>query len=131
MYLQSSLGALNMTPNIQLSSEPALTMNYWGFQPTNVTETSVSGVHMAHVTVDMARTHPDSSHSIAIADLVAERERDPRKQAAIFRARQKLAGVLSGAPECALARLRLQSGLSQARLAEVSELKQPCVARSE
>lgn len=125
-----------MTPNIQLSPEFALNTSNWGFQPTNYTATTVTGLCYFVATFDMAPVSPKSlSSGKAISALVAERSRDSRKAAAYARARQRLANRLSQSEEgrefVSLASLRLSKGMSQTQLAELMDTHQPAIARLE
>lgn len=115
-----------------LSNESAQTTSAWAFQPTSVSPSSVSGIFYTHVTIDM--TAPALSHAqdvTSISSLISERELDPRKSAALARARQKIATRLTDEPQFSLAKLRLQKGLSQARLATLMGVQQPYIARIE
>ncbi|WP_081801503.1 helix-turn-helix domain-containing protein [Herminiimonas sp. CN] len=123
-----------MISTTQLSNEFSQTTNTWGFQPISVTASSVTGICYAHITIDMgtpALIQVEAQSAVAISDLISERERDPRKAAALARARQKLASRLTDDLPLSLARLRLQKGLSQARLASLMGLQQPYIARIE
>ena len=65
-----------------------------------------------------------------IGDFVERWERDPRKAAALARARQELAHELM--PQAgSLAELRLRKGLSQAQLAARLDMAQPNISRLE
>lgn len=66
-----------------------------------------------------------------ISDLIAKRESNPRRAAALARARKKHASALADSPQFSLARLRLEKGLSQAKLAELMEVSQPYIAKIE
>ncbi len=71
------------------------------------------------------------AQSGSIQELIAERERDPRKAAALARARQKLSAHLSEGGSVSIAQLRLSKGLSQVQLATAMNVKQPYIARVE
>lgn len=117
---------------IQSSSASVRTTNDWIFLPTNVTQTAIAGYAMKYMEVIVEPDHSrHASDGIAITQLIQERERDPRKAAALERARKKLATKLTEFPELSLAALRLRKGLSQARLAEIMAVKQPYIARIE
>lgn len=83
------------------------------------------------ITVEMAA--PKIAESIqgkTISDLLAEREKDPRKAAALARARKKLSSVIASDGN-SVASLRLAKGLSQQQLANNMGVKQPHIARIE
>lgn len=70
-------------------------------------------------------------HGTQIEEYMKERERDPKRAAALARARQRLAAKLDDAPQFSLTALRLSKGISQAKLAELMETQQPSIARME
>lgn len=86
---------------------------------------------MAAPALIQTHTQAQAQGALSISDLISERERDPRKAAALVRARQKLASRLMDEPQLSLANLRLQKGLSQARLASLMGVQQPYIARIE
>jgi DNA-binding transcriptional regulator YiaG len=121
-----------MTQATQLSSVLSQTTNIWGFQPTNVTASSVSGYLMTHLTIELEPTRPSQVEcGMSIQDLAAERDADPRKSAAMDRARRRHALSLEDSPAFSLAALRLSKGLSQTKLAHLMGVQQPYVARIE
>lgn len=69
----------------------------------------------------------------SIRDVTAKYEADPSKKAALDRARAKLAGRIADAQDGrrSLAAMRLSKGLSQTKLAELTGLQQPQIARLE
>lgn len=87
------------------------------------------------IPVPVGRASLVSHKAKSVTELAAKYEADPRKAAALARAREKLADRLGRArgeaTAATLAQLRLQKGLSQTRLAEILGLKQPYVARVE
>lgn len=117
----------------QLLQESATTTSAWGFHPTNTTPTSVSGFCFAHMTFNIVEDAPsESNHPSSIRNLISERESDPRKAAALARAREKLGLHLSReASEHSLAGLRLSQGFSQTQLAAKMGVQQPYIARIE
>lgn len=121
-----------MTEIIQSLSASARTTNDWVFLPTNVTPTAVAGYAMKYIEVIVEPEHSRAvSTGITIGQLIRQREQDPRKAAALERARKKIADKLGDFPELSLATLRLRKGLSQAKLAEMMNVKQPYIARIE
>lgn len=78
---------------------------------------------------------PEPRHGVAIRDRMRRLEVNPKRVAALARARQRLGTWLSNEPEAPassrLAALRLRAGLSQAQLAEALGTSQPTVARME
>ena len=84
------------------------------------------------VTVEADAT-PSFAHSNkrSISSIIAEREKDPRKAAALARARKKIAGMLVDDASFSIAQLRLSKGLSQQQLAAKMGVKQPYIARIE
>ncbi|MDN4052522.1 helix-turn-helix transcriptional regulator [Massilia sp. YIM B02763] len=72
----------------------------------------------------------ETIHGIAISDLIAEREKDPRKAAALARARRKISGMIANEGS-SIASLRLSKGMSQQQLANAMGVKQPYIARIE
>ncbi|NLC36045.1 MAG: helix-turn-helix transcriptional regulator [Alcaligenaceae bacterium] len=56
---------------------------------------------------------------------------DPKKAAALQRARRRIAQELSDDSEFSVAKLRLNAGLSQAELANMMGTQQPAIARLE
>lgn len=67
---------------------------------------------------------------LAAADYLAQVEADPRRAAALARARVR-AGRVNAAATQTLSQLRLSAGLSQAQLAERLGTQQPNIARWE
>ncbi|SDF72095.1 Helix-turn-helix domain-containing protein [Onishia taeanensis] len=67
----------------------------------------------------------------AIEDVVAKSESNPRKKAALARARAKLAGKLQGDEGDTIRTVRLRLGWSQAKLADLLGSSQSHVARIE
>lgn len=67
----------------------------------------------------------------SISDLIKKRELNPRRAAALARARGRLADKIESEDQFSLSFLRLRKGLSQARLAELMEVQQPYIARVE
>lgn len=106
-----------------------MTTSGWAFQPTSVTASSVSGYFMCHVHIDTAQD--PEHHAASVAALARRYEADPKKAAALARARQKLAERLGNEPKASLTQLRLKAGLSQAKLAEKMGVQQPYIARVE
>lgn len=106
-----------------------MTMGNWAFQPTNVTSSSFSGYIVCHVHVAMALQ--DDHRPASVAALARKYEADPRKAAALSRARQKLANRVASESGSSLAHLRLKAGLSQSKLAEKMGVQQPYIARIE
>lgn len=106
-------------------------MNAWAFQPTSAMGTTVVGIMYAHVTINMAPDHGVSDHSNSIQKLIAERELDPRKAAALARARKRISVFLEDGGDISLSKLRLSKGLSQTQLANAMNVKQPYIARIE
>jgi len=87
---------------------------------------------MAQVTLDMALvSRRQTRHGVAIDTLIAERERDTKKAAALARARRKHAANLEDDPALSLTRLRLAKGWSQTQLAHAIGTQQPYIARIE
>lgn len=75
-----------------------------------------------------------STYVVGPAQRASRKDRllsDPRKKAAIQRARQKIAAAIDDASEFSLSKLRLQAGLSQAQLAQRIGSQQPAIARLE
>lgn len=106
-------------------------MTPWGFTPISSTSTTVSGCMFTIITVDMAAPLiVDSDNGQSISSLIAERERDSRKAAALARARKKIASLLDNVSN-SIASLRLSKGLSQQQLADLMGVKQPYIARVE
>jgi DNA-binding XRE family transcriptional regulator len=87
---------------------------------------------LSFITVDMASVvdHSPQQGSL-ISDLIAKRELNPRRAAALVRARKKIAEHIKDDPISSLAQLRLSKGLSQTMLAEAMGVKQPYIARVE
>lgn len=67
----------------------------------------------------------------AIDDVIAESESNPRKKAALARARAKLAGKLQGDEGDTIRTVRLRRGWSQAKLAGLLDSSQSHIARIE
>lgn len=88
-----------------------------------------------------ADVHYVRMNNVLVSAYVTEPERrssrrdrllaDPRKRAAIEKARRKIASAISDTSEFSLAKLRLQAGLSQAQLAKLVDSQQPAIARLE
>lgn len=76
-----------------------------------------------------ASTEPDEiSASCSRRDRLSN---DPRKAAALQRARRRIAKALDSSVEFSIARLRLNAGLSQSELARLMGTQQPAIARLE
>lgn len=75
----------------------------------------------------------DTAHNqgCSISELIEKREKNPRRAAALVRARKKIAGHIEDAEVLSLARLRLSKGLSQQMVANAMGVKQPYIARIE
>jgi DNA-binding XRE family transcriptional regulator len=83
------------------------------------------------VTVDMTTPRPvEVGEGRTISELIAERQNDPRKAAALMRARKKIAGIITS-EGVSIASLRLAKGMSQQQLADAMGVKQPYIARIE
>lgn len=83
------------------------------------------------VTVDTTPPQPaEAGQGRTISELIAERQNDPRKAAALMRARKKLAGIIANEGS-SIASLRLSKGMSQQQLADAMGVKQPYIARIE
>jgi ribosome-binding protein aMBF1 (putative translation factor) len=80
--------------------------------------------------IELHREKPIST-GVSIASRLQIHEQDPRKAAALCRARERMAQKLRDFPELSLAALRLGKGLSQSKLAEIMDVKQPYIARIE
>ena len=107
-----------------------------GFQPTEIDSTKTVGwVFCAHKialrTVPEVIQRNDANHSIQA--LIRKREQDPKRKAALQRARQRLAATLLDHSEdnMSMSSLRLSRGLSQANLAALIGQSQPYIARLE
>lgn len=86
-----------------------------------------------HVTFAVSAEKPPAKPIIGtpIGALIAKREQDPKRAAALTRARKKIGEMLSDDSGLSLSRLRLAKGLSQAKLAEMMGSQQPYIARIE
>lgn len=135
-----------MNQIIQLLNECGATTRALGFLHTETVGTAVSGFLTFAVTIDMAdRTQIVGGHSTtafddkaevvgrSISDVVKDREANPKRAAALARARGRLAAQIesAGTSECSLAALRLKKGMSQAMLAERMGVQQSYIARVE
>lgn len=86
---------------------------------------------MAHVTIDLSEPQTVIQVGQTISELAAERALDSKKTAALARARKRHAEALEGVGTYALAKLRLQRGLSQTQLAHMMGVSQPYIAKIE
>jgi len=122
-----------MTQSIQPSAGYAPTTNGWGFIPTNTTTDSVEGLFFIQASFQLPVRNERRRHGASknIGDLVSKYELDPRKAAAMARARGNLASRLGSEPKFSLSKLRLAKGLSQSKLGELMGVAQPQVARYE
>ncbi len=108
------------------------TTTAWGFQPTNVTSTELSGYLFKHVTLPLNETVSDHpKHGISIGEIITKSEQNPRRIAALQRARIRLSKKLSDNSDFSLATLRLKKGMSQAALAKKMNVSQPYIAKIE
>lgn len=83
------------------------------------------------ITVEMSAQPPvDTKVGRSISSLIAEREKDPRKAAALARARKKISRLMDKGTQ-PIASLRLAKGMSQQQLADAMGVKQPYIARIE
>jgi len=84
------------------------------------------------VTVEMAAAVAHNPyHGSSIADVIAKREQNPRRAAALVRARKKFSEYIKDDSAVSLAQLRLSKGMSQQNLADAMGVKQPYIARIE
>ena len=120
-----------MTLNTLLSKESSLITSDLGFLLTKDTPTVKAGFAVKYVEIYVGN---DSRHSLTgtpIVEVIKQRELDHRKAAALARARQRLADKIAGEPKFSLTQLRLSKGISQTKLAEILDTKQPQIARLE
>jgi DNA-binding Xre family transcriptional regulator len=123
-----------MTQAIQQFAVSALHTNNWAFLPTNTTTSAVEGIFIVKAQFELPTKANRVAHGTAktVSELASHYEADPRKAAAMTRARGKLARRLEGYPELSLAQLRLEKGLSQSKLGELmGGVAQPQIARIE
>lgn len=107
-------------------------MTPWGFVPISSTATTLTGCMLTFITVDMtSAVEHKPAQGIDISELIAKREGNPRRAAALARARRKIADHIEGDAALSLAQLRLSKGLSQQMVADAMGVKQPYIARIE
>lgn len=107
-------------------------MSALGFLPTSANGSTISGVLYIGVTCELPNEKKiQPLNALTIAESNKKFENDATKSQALARARQRLASRLSNAPEFSLSALRLRCGLSQSKLAEKMNAKQPYIARIE
>ena len=105
-----------------------------GFQPTSQTPLRSEGwmVVALHMTFEQDNIQAHHGKGRSIHSVVADHESDPRRAAALARARQRLASVLTeNTSNPSLTSLRLAKGLSQANLAQAIGTQQSYIARIE
>lgn len=86
-----------------------------------------------HVSFSAERVKPHNGRGRPISSVIADRESNPRRAAALARARGRLAQMMTGEDQTAhtLASLRLARGLSQSALADAIETQQSYIAKIE
>ena len=131
MSWQSFHGKMHMTQITPFSNGSSPTTTGWGFLPTSSNASSVTGLIYTQVTINLTEQQEDIHIGQSIQDLTAERAMDPRKAAALARARKRHSESIGDLPEFALAKLRLHKGLSQSQLAFVMGVSQPYIAKIE
>lgn len=122
-----------MTRTTNVESASSLRTLSFKFAPTSEaaqeTATALDPLLVICVDVDLSsREVPDGF--VGLRELRTKRAQNPRRQAAVERARQRLAGYVSGGSET-LKSFRLSHGLSQQEFAERLGTTQPYVSRIE
>jgi len=115
----------NQSPTLTTTSESRSSRPKRDFAPRTGAKASVVYVELFE-TPDPVDHHPNTQ---AVEHYIADREQDPRKAAALARARQRLADKTGGAVD--LRTLRLRAGFSQKKLGDLVATSQARIARIE